>query len=102
MAQVDELEGFDMMKTMTRILAATAAMGVAFAPIAAQANTRAGDSGAVYSVSNSAPGLGRSDEGEAQAGGFPFLIVFVVVAVGLGIYVSTDPDDDGDRVSPGA
>lgn len=57
-----------MMKTMTRILAATAAMGLAFAPIAAQANTRAGDSGAVYSVSNAAPGIGRDAEGESFVG----------------------------------
>jgi hypothetical protein len=48
-------EGLTMMKTANRMILAATAASVAMLPIAAQASTRAGDNGSVYSTS--APGL---------------------------------------------
>jgi hypothetical protein len=95
-----------MIKTVSRLAAATAALGLVAAPIMAQANTRAGDSNAVYSVGNAAPGLGRSAEGEDIAGrgvGFVVLLIGGTLFV-VGILTATDVlgDDDGDCASPGA
>lgn len=86
------------MKTTSRMLAATAALGLVFAPVAAQANTRAGDSNSVYSTS--APGVGRDDDGESLAGASSILLA--LLAAGLivaGIFFATDSDDEGQ--SPG-
>ncbi len=72
--------------------AAGAALGLVAAPIVAQANTRAGDSNAVYSVSNSAPGLGRAAEGEDLSGkglGFGLLLIGGAVII-TGILVATN------------
>ena len=85
--------------------AASAALGLVAAPIMASANTRAGDAGSVYSVSNSAPGLGRAASGEGQndddAGAGAFLLgALALVAIGGGIYIALD--DNGNRASPGA
>lgn len=88
------------MKTMSRMLAATAALGLVFAPIAAQANTRAGDSQSVYSVAN--PGLGREDDGESI--GQAFAIVLAVIAVSATVYgisEAASSDEDDDDQSPG-
>lgn len=95
-----------MIKTMTRMMAATAALGLVAAPIVAQANTRAGDSTAVYSVGNSAPGLGRADDGEdlvaKKSGGLIYVFLAGTTFL-LGIFVATDVlgDDDGNCASPG-
>lgn len=79
-----------------------AAASMALAPIAAQANTRAGDNGTIYSTSSlSQPGLGRSANGsnlantEADAGITPIILgllggVLVIAA----IIIITDDDDD--------
>ncbi len=87
-----------MMKTANRMLLAATAASVALLPISAQANTRAGDNGAVYSVS--APGLGRAAEGESLESGVG--VVLGLIAAGLivgGIVLSSESDDDGQ--SPG-
>lgn len=88
-----------MIKTATRMMFAAAAAGMVFAPIAAQAGTRAGDSGAVYSAS-AAPGMGRAADGESLSSGTS--IILALLAAGLvisGIVFATDSDDDGQ--SPG-
>ncbi|WP_285713676.1 hypothetical protein [Erythrobacter oryzae] len=95
-----------MIKTVTRMLAATAALGLVAAPIMAQANTRAADSAAAYSTANALPGLGRAAGGEGQAeegaGGSALLIGGVAVAVIIGgIVVASDSGDNG-CASPGA
>jgi hypothetical protein len=97
-----------MIKTVTRMMAATAALGLVAAPMVASANTRAGDSGAVYNTSNSMPGLGRAGSGERQGeeggGGALLLGAAAGVAIIAGVLVATDVlgDDDDDCASPGA
>lgn len=93
-----------MIKTVTRMIAATVALGFVAAPIMVQANTRAGDSGAMYA----APGLGRAAAGEGQdeEDGVGAYLLFggAAVAIVAGILIATDVlgDDDGDCASPGA
>jgi len=81
----------------TRLMMTAAAATMAFAPIAAQAGTRASDNASVYSVS--APGVGRGDEGESISGGGIVLAIFAVILVGAGIFFAVDSEDDGQ--SPG-
>lgn len=89
-----------MIKTMSRMMVATAAAGLAFAPIAAQANTRAGDNAPVYSSSVSQPGLARSAEGEEIRGASGILIALLAAAAVIGgIIAVADTDDNGQ--SPG-
>jgi hypothetical protein len=86
------------MKTVIRVILSAAAASLAVLPIAAQANTRAGDNGSVYNVS--APGLGRSADGESAVGGTA--IILALIAAGLifgGIYFASESDDEGQ--SPG-
>lgn len=93
-----------MTKTMTRMMAATAALGLVAAPIMAHANTRAGDSGMVYSTSNAQPGLGRAAGGEGQEEGGAGTILLgglTVAAIIGGIVVAADSGDNG-CASPGA
>lgn len=91
-----------MTKTVTRLMAATAALGLVAAPIMAQANTRAGDSAATYSTSNAAPGLGRAADGEGQEGepgiGFGGLaLAGAAAALGIAaIATAADSGDDGE------
>jgi hypothetical protein len=94
-----------MTKTVTRMMAAAAALGLVAAPIMAQANTRAGDSTATYSTSNALPGLGRAADGEGQgeegAGIGPLLLgAGAVAAIIGGIVIASDGGDDDDA-SPG-
>lgn len=98
-----------MIKTVSRMMAAAAALGLVAAPMVATANTRAGDSGAVYSTSMAAPGLGRAAAGEGQgeedAGAGALLLgAGAGVAIILGILIATDVigGDDDDCASPGA
>ena len=90
------------MNITARMLAATAAFGLAFAPIAAQANTRASDNAAVYGTSG--PGLGREDEGESIFAGIPLVFLTVIGGVIIAsIVVASDAvgGGDGDDQSPG-
>jgi len=88
-----------MTKFASRMMMAAAAASVAFAPIAAQAGTRASDNGAVYAAG--AQGVFGDDDDDE--GGFDFGgIVLGVAALGLiigGIFFATDTDDEGQ--SPG-
>ncbi len=95
-----------MTKTVTRMMAAAAALGLVAAPIMAQANTRAADSGASYSTSNALPGLGRAAGGEGQTEegtgiGTIFLGGLAVATIIGGVVVASDSGDD-DCASPGA
>lgn len=89
-----------MMKTVNRMILTAAAASMAVLPVAAQANTRAGDSGAIYSTS--APGLGRTADGEEVGGGSGISIILAILAAAAvigGIVYATDSEDDGQ--SPG-
>jgi hypothetical protein len=90
-----------MMNTATRLMMTAAAASLALVPVVAQANTRAGDSGAVYSVGASAPGLGRSADGERAEGTSGILIGIIAAAAIIGgiVVVADGGDDDGQ--SPG-
>lgn len=89
-----------MMKLVTRLSLTAAAASLAVLPIAAQANTRAGDNAAVYSTSASQPGVGRAAEGEQAKGGFGIILgILAAAAIGAGIFFAQDSDDDGQ--SPG-
>ncbi|MEL7217888.1 MAG: hypothetical protein AAGK01_05600 [Pseudomonadota bacterium] len=88
-----------MKKLASRLALTVAAAGMAFAPIAAQANTRAGDSAAFYSSSVSQPGVGRTADGEALEGTGGILIIIFGAAVIAGIIILID---DEDNQSPGA
>ena len=101
---MDSQGGLTSMKnTVSRLMVATAAAGLVFAPIAAQANTRAGDNAPVYTSSATAaqPGLERDAEGE-EAGGKGsaiILLIFAAAAAVAGIIAVADNDDQGQ--SPG-
>lgn len=87
-----------MMKTVSRLMTAAAAASLVIAPVAAQAGTRAGDSGSVYSVSGA--GLGRAAKGEsAKSGGTIVLALLATAAIIGGIVLASDSDDKGQ--SPG-
>lgn len=92
-----------MFKTTSKVIMTAAAAGLAFAPIAAQANTRASDSAPVYTSASAAqPGLGRTAEGENATGTPAILIaVFAAAAVVGGIVIAAGEDND-DTQSPGA
>jgi len=90
--------GMEIMKTVSRMMIAAAATALTIVPIAAQAGTRAGDSGSVYSVS--APGMGRAAKGEAAAdGGTIILAIGAALLVGAGVFFAADSEDEGQ--SPG-
>ena len=83
-----------MMKLMSRALVTAAAASMAFAPIAVQANTRAGDSTPVYTT-NAQPGLARTAEGEDMRGNGTGIIlaIFAAAAAIAGIIIIADGDD---------
>ena len=89
-----------MKKLASRLAMTAAAASMAFAPIAAQANTRAGDSSTVYSASAvSQPGIGRDADGEALEGTPGILAILFLAAAVAGIIIIID---DEDNQSPGA
>lgn len=94
-----------MSKFITRMMLTAAAASMAVLPVAAQANTRAGDNGVVYSSSSAKPGLGREANGEKLVGfGFLPLVIGTVGLVISGFLVATEvigEDSDGDDQSPG-
>lgn len=80
-----------MIKIVNRAIFAFAAMSLAALPIAAQANTRAGDSGAVYNVPASS--LGRSSEGESVGVATALTIALLAASIIIGsIVVASDTD----------
>jgi len=87
-----------MTKFASRMMMSAAAASVAFAPIAAQAGTRASDNGDVFAAGAQGVFGDDDDEGGIDFGG----IVLGVAALGLiigGIFFATDTDDEGQ--SPG-
>lgn len=86
------------MKTVSRMMIAAAASSLAFAPIAAQAATRASDGGQVYSVST--PGMGRAAQGESAKSGSSIILALIGAGVFFaGLFFAFDSDDNGQ--SPG-
>ena len=91
-----------MFKMTSKVIMTAAAAGMAFAPIAAQANTRAADAAPVYSNTASQPGQGRADEGENAVGTTGILVaIFAGAAIIGGIAIAASEDDDENQ-SPGA
>lgn len=94
------------MKHLVQKLTSTLAIaGLALAPIAAQANTRAGDSSSVYSSSLSQPGQGRSVTGEGASGSGDIIAMVLLGLWASGIFiVAADIQfgGDDDNQSPGA
>lgn len=94
-----------MSKFITRMMLTAAAASMAVLPVAAQANTRAGDNGVVYSSSSAKPGLGREANGEKLVGfGSVFLLISTVTAVVSGFLVAANvigEEEAGDDQSPG-
>lgn len=89
-----------MIKTMSRLMVTAAAASMAVAPIAAQANTRAGDSTPTYTSQTAQPGVERSAEGEEMRGGSSIILLLLAAAAAVaGIVIAADNEDD-DR-SPG-
>jgi hypothetical protein len=92
-----------MIKTVSRMILAVAAGSLAFAPIAAQAGTRASDSAAFYSSAASL--AADDDDGGYDEGGLfrnPGAIFLSLIAGGLiitGIVFAAQTDSDGQ--SPG-
>ena len=76
-----------------------ASTSLVFAPFAAQANTRAGDSGVVYSAADAGPGLGRADDGESLVGTPGIFAIILAAAAAVGIILLIDGSDNQ---SPGA
>ena len=72
-----------------------AAASLAFAPIAATANTRAADSTATYA----APGEGRDAKGEKLVA--PGVLVAILAAAAAAGAIIILSDDDDDNQSPG-
>ena len=89
-----------MMKTMSRLMVTAAAASMAFAPIAAQANTRAGDNAPVYTSEAAQPGMARDAEGEEMRGSSTILLLLAAAAAIAGIVIAADNEDDDQ--SPGA
>lgn len=91
-----------MFKSTSKVIMTAAAASLAFAPIAAQANTRAADAAPVYTGTTAQPGQGRAAEGENAKGTSAILIaLFAGAAVIGGVLIAAGEDND-DTVSPGA
>ncbi len=94
-----------MSKIAQKLMAAFAATGLLVAPVAAQANTRAGDSAAFYTSAQVQPGVGRSADGEGL-GGEPGDIIGMLLAglwlTGIIVIIIDLDDNDNDNQSPGA
>ncbi|MEL6239557.1 MAG: hypothetical protein AAFQ90_13335 [Pseudomonadota bacterium] len=98
-----------MPKTIRPALSALAAIGIAAAPAAAHAKTRASES-KVYtagangstSAARSAPGRGKAAKGEKLNGNAGFFAGFMVGLWTSGVIaIIANTDDDGGRQSPG-
>ena len=89
-----------MMKTMSRLMVTAAAASMAVAPIAVQANTRAGDNAPVYTSETAQPGLGRAAEGEEVRGGSTIILALLAAAAAVGGIIVAAGNDADDQ-SPG-
>ena len=90
-----------MMKFMSRAMVTAAATSMAFAPIAAQANTRAGDGGPVYTSTAAQPGMARNAKGEDVRGkGCSIILILLASAAAIGGIVIAFSNGDCDQ-SPG-
>ena len=89
-----------MIKTMSRLMVTAAAASMAFAPIAAQANTRAGDNAPVYSTQTAQPGMARAADGEEMRGGSSIILALLAAAAVIGGIIVAAGNDDDDQ-SPG-
>lgn len=90
-----------MMTIMSRMAMTAAAASMALAPIAAQANTRASDNGAIYSPNSlSQPGLARSMNGSRLANIddaddlAPIILGLLGGALVIAAIIIIDDDDD--------
>ena len=89
-----------MMKTMSRLMVTAAAASMVVAPIAAQANTRAGDNAPVYTSEAAQPGTAREADGEEMRGGGSTILLLLAAAAAIaGIVIAADNEDDDQ--SPG-
>ena len=89
-----------MMKIMSRAMVTAAATSMALAPIAVQANTRAGDNAPVYTSTAAQPGMARSAEGENVRGGSSILLLLLAGSAAIAGIVVAASNGDGDQ-SPG-
>lgn len=87
---------------LKNILATTAAVGLVFAPIAAQANTRAADAGILIerapAAMTGASMLANDDDGDR--GGLYLLLSLLLIAAGVALAIGGDASE-GDDASPG-
>ncbi|MGB3710767.1 MAG: hypothetical protein WA985_03665 [Erythrobacter sp.] len=99
-----------MTKTLPRIMVSAAAAGLAFAPIAAQANTRAATAPVYAQQGTAQPGTQRDDDDDDSSGFFAlpaaFLALFGAAATAGLITVVVDGEevediDNGFDQSPG-
>ncbi|QFT75987.1 hypothetical protein [Erythrobacter sp. THAF29] len=92
-----------MKKFFSRIAMSAAAACMVVAPIAAQANTRAGDNGTIYSGNAvSQPGLGRDVSGENLVNdGDGLAAILLAILGGAAVIVAIIIIDDEDDQSPG-
>lgn len=83
----------------TRIAVTIAAASMAFAPIAAQAGTRAGDNQTVYSTSAAQPGVGLDADGERSGGGAGGLGIVIAItslaAIIAALVIAADDNQTG-------
>jgi len=93
-----------MSKIAKNLMASLAATGLLLAPVAAHANTRAGDNSSFYTSAQVQPGVGRSAEGE-DLGGSGDIIGILLAGLwltGIIVIVVNSDDDGNDNQSPGA
>lgn len=87
-----------MRKIASRLAVATAAASMVLTPIAAQANTRAGDNATIYSSSAvSQPGTARNASGEDLDGAFfneRLLFALIALLATAGVIIIIDDEDD--------
>lgn len=89
-----------MIKLATRLSITAAAASMAVLPIAAQANTRAGDSTVVYTASASQLGVDRDEERKSSKRRFAIILgLLAAFLIGAGVSIAQDVNVDGQ--SPG-
>ncbi|WP_299194688.1 hypothetical protein [uncultured Erythrobacter sp.] len=89
-----------MIKTMSRLMVTAAAASMVVAPIAAQANTRAGDNTPVYTSTTAQPGTARAADGEEMRGGSSVILVLFAAAAAIGGIIIAAGNESDDQ-SPG-